>query len=238
MTTFKDRLISLFNQDTKPSHMAAAIGMSIPGFMRIFNDGFIPKADGLIKIHEVTGCNLTWLLTGEGMPYPSAKRHFGSDVQGNGAQATYDVFGHRVDLDEFVFIPRFTLPTEDRLGKSGKRYDEKTLTLAFRKYWIEKQLHANPQDLSVVVVNDDSMESVLNNGDCVLVNHNKNRPGAGLYVISIGDRLLVKRIQPMPGSKLLMTSENKAYSPFELDTSSPADDVSIIGKVEWLGHQT
>lgn len=65
MDTFKDRLLSLFDADAKPSHIAAAIGMSIPGFMRIYNEGFIPKADGLIKIHEVTGCDLTWLLTGE-----------------------------------------------------------------------------------------------------------------------------------------------------------------------------
>ena len=68
MNTFKDRLLSLFEADAKPSRIANAIDMSLPGFMRLYNDGFIPKAEGLIKIQEVTGCNLNWLLTGIGQP--------------------------------------------------------------------------------------------------------------------------------------------------------------------------
>ncbi|PIT12297.1 hypothetical protein BGI32_10000 [Snodgrassella alvi] len=80
------------------------------------------------------------------------------------------------------------------------------------------------------------MESVLNDGDTILVNHAKNKPSSDLYVMRIGEDLIVKRMQSLPGRRLLVMSANAAYVPFEIDTSSPASDVSIIGKVEWFGR--
>ncbi|PIT07870.1 S24 family peptidase [Snodgrassella communis] len=239
MTTFKDRLLSLFDTNTKPSHIAASIGMSIPGFMRIFNEGFIPKADGLIKIHQATGCDLTWLLTGKGRPFPDSNesQKIESLVQPDISPlpVLYNVLGRPVDINEFVFIPYYEVKAA--AGSGYYNSDEtNTSVLAFRKYWIKNNLRADPKHLSVITVKGDSMEGVLNDGDNILVNHAKNKPGSGLYVIRIGEDLIVKRVQSLPGGRLLIMSANEAYPPFEVDISSPASDVSIIGRVEWFGR--
>lgn len=81
------------------------------------------------------------------------------------------------------------------------------------------------------------MTGVLEDGDTILVNHAKNRPGNGLYVVRINDELVVKRIQSMPGGKLLFTSANEAYAPFEIDLRDESNDVQVVGKVEWFGRQ-
>ncbi len=42
-------------------------------------------------------------------------------------------------------------------------------------------------------------------------------------------------LQRIPG-KLLVTSENPRYAPFEIDLSNTQDDIAIIGRVEWYGR--
>ena len=91
--------------------------------------------------------------------------------------------------------------------------------------------------LRVISVKGDSMAGVLNERDNILINCGKNKPGNGLYVVRIGNDLIVKRIQSMPGGKLLVTSANEAYAPFEIDAHQEYEDIAIIGKVEWFGRQ-
>lgn len=65
----------------------------------------------------------------------------------------------------------------------------------------------------------------------------KKRAGNGIYVLRIGNDLIVKRTQTLPNKRLLISSANEAYAPFELDLNDPSSDVQIIGKVEWLGRR-
>lgn len=241
MQTFKDRLLFLFGNDTGPTQIAKQIGMTFQGFTRIWYDGGIPKAETLIKIREVTGCDLTWLLTGEGSPFPDESQQTklldstSLLLDKDSTSMVYDVLGHTVNVDDFVFIPYYEVKAA--AGSGYYNSDENhTLVLAFRKYWIKNYLRADPNHLSVITVKGDSMEGVLNDGDNILVNHANNKPGSGLYVIRIGEDLIVKRVQSLPGGRLLITSANEAYAPFEVDISSPASDVSIIGRVEWFGR--
>ncbi|MCO6514808.1 MAG: helix-turn-helix transcriptional regulator [Snodgrassella sp.] len=236
--SFKDRLTSLFPND-KISTIALTIGMSSVGLSKIFSKGTLPKAETLIKINEITGCDLRWLMTGTGKPYPDsnqAKQTIAVESKNlTNLPAIYNVLGRPVDIDEFVFIPYYEVKAA--AGSGYYNSDENnTSVLAFRKYWIKNNLRADPKHLSVITVKGDSMEGVLNDGDNILVNHANNKPGSGLYVIRIGEDLIVKRVQSLPGGRLLITSANEAYAPFEVDISSPASDVSIIGRVEWFGR--
>ena len=70
---FLDRLKFLWPANAKPSDFYNKIDMSASGFNRIWKDGAIPTAEYLVKIQEVTGCDLNWLLTGQGEPYLNAK---------------------------------------------------------------------------------------------------------------------------------------------------------------------
>lgn len=236
MDTFLDRLKFLWPHGAKPSDIYNKIEMSASGFNRVWKDGAIPTADYLVKIQEVTGCDLNWLLTGKGLPFADKSRpeNVGAFPVSNTGSGAVDTLGNPVDLREFVFIPRYSV--EAAAGHGQAVNDEKPLfCMAFRRYWIENYVTRQTDKLSVIAVKGDSMEGILNHGDNILINHAETEPRDGLYVLRIGNDLFVKRVQRMPG-KLLVTSANPHYAPFEIDLSHTDDDIAIVGRVEWFGR--
>ena len=233
--TFKSRLQLLW-PDLTLEEIASKIDMSYMGLNKVFAKDGLPKAETLIKIQDVTGCDLNWLLTGKGVPYLDRARSENAGafpVSDTGAGAV-DTLGNPVDLREFVFIPRYSV--EAAAGHGQTVSDEKPLfCMAFRRYWIENYVTRQTDKLSVIAVKGDSMEGILNHGDNILINHTETEPRDGLSVLRIGNDLFVKRVQRMPG-KLLVTSANPHYAPFEIDLTADNTDIAIIGRVEWFGR--
>lgn len=226
MDTFKDRLAFLWKDEARQAKIAADIDMTIAGFSRIWNEGGLPKSETLKKIKQLKGCSIDWLLTGEGSPFP--------DSEAPKATAT-DTLGNPVDIDEFVFVPRYDI--QAAAGHGQLVGDEQPIfAMAFRRYWIENYVTRDIKKLSVISVKGDSMEGVLNDGDTILINHGQTTPRDGLYVLRLNENLLVKRLQLIPGGIVNVISANEAYPTFEIDLKNPTDDVAIIGRVEWFGR--
>lgn len=226
METFKDRLVFLWKSEARQAKIASDIEMTIAGFGRIWNEGGLPKSETLKKIKKLKGCSIDWLLTGEGEPFPGAKPE---------KPAACDTLGNEVDTDEFVFVPRYDIRAAAGYGQFVD-HEEPVFTMAFRRHWIENYVTRDVKNLSVISVKGDSMEGVLNDGDSILVNHSENTPKDGLYVLRINENLLVKRLQIVPGGIINVISANEAYHAFEINLNHPADDVEIIGRVEWFGR--
>ena len=226
MDTFKDRLAFLWKDEARQAKIAADIDMTIAGFSRIWNEGGLPKSETLKKIKQLKGCSIDWLLTGEGSPFP--------DSEAPKATAT-DTLGNPVDIDEFVFVPRYDI--QAAAGHGQLVGDEQPIfAMAFRRYWIENYVTRDIKNLSVISVKGDSMEGVLNDGDTILINHGQTTPRDGLYVLRLNENLLVKRLQLIPGGIVNVISAKEAYPTFEIDLKNPTDDVAIIGRVEWFGR--
>lgn len=226
MDTFKDRLAFLWKDEARQAKIAADIDMTIAGFSRIWNEGGLPKSETLKKIKQLKGCSIDWLLTGEGSPFP--------DSEAPKATAT-DTLGNPVDIDEFVFVPRYDI--QAAAGHGQLVGDEQPIfAMAFRRYWIENYVTRDIKNLSVISVKGDSMEGVLNDGDTILINHGQTTPRDGLYVLRLNENLLVKRLQLIPGGIVNVISANEAYPTFEIDLKNLTDDVAIIGRVEWFGR--
>lgn len=209
--------------------------MSITGFMRVWNEGAIPKAETLIKIKEAKGCSIDWLLTGHGDGAPA---HLSPQADAGTANSCLcvDTLGNPVNLHDFVFIPRYNLKASAGHGLDANG-EKPIFSMAFRRYWIDNFLRIDPHDLSVLSVKGDSMEGVLNDRDVILVNHADNTPKDGLYVLRIDGDLVVKRVQRLPAGKLAIISANEAYITFDIDPSDPSQDFAIIGRVVWFGRQ-
>jgi phage repressor protein C with HTH and peptisase S24 domain len=56
-------------------------------------------------------------------------------------------------------------------------------------------------------------------------------------VLRLNNDLVVKRVQPLPGGRVQVSSANESYLPFELDLQALGEDVAIIGRVVWFGRQ-
>jgi phage repressor protein C with HTH and peptisase S24 domain len=55
----------------------------------------------------------------------------------------------------------------------------------------------------------------------------------GVYVVRLGDTLVVKRVAALGAGRLSLLSQNMAYPPVEVG----ADEVEIIGRVVWKSER-
>ncbi len=120
-------------------------------------------------------------------------------------------------------------------GPGSLADDEYAESMGFAPKWL-RRLGANPANLSLIVVDGDSMAPTLGDGDDIMVDHGAaTRPlRDGIYVLRMDDVLLVKRVAMGPSGKLTVRSDNPQYPDWE-DVSP--ESVNIIGRVVWTGRR-
>lgn len=232
---FHDRMRRILSEHSSEAAFAKSAGLSQSGFNRMMRQEGFPTLPVLVAIANASGYSIQWIATGDG-----PERNGGISPSHRDASlvpcACTDTLGNPVDLEEFVFIPRYNLKAA--AGHGAAVAGEKPMfSMSFRRYWIDNYLRIDPKDLSVLSVKGDSMEGVLNDRDVILVNHADTSPASGLYVLRVEGDLIVKRVQKLPGGKLKVLSANQAYEPFEVDPASPVGDFAVIGRVVWFGRQ-
>ena len=120
-------------------------------------------------------------------------------------------------------------------GPGSLADDEFAESMGFAPKWL-RRLGADPANLSLIVVDGDSMAPTLGDGDDIMVDHAAaTRPlRDGIYVLRMDDVLLVKRVAMGPSGKLTIRSDNPQYPDWE-DVSP--ESVNIIGRVVWTGRR-
>lgn len=112
----------------------------------------------------------------------------------------------------------------------------KTEPMAFRTDWLKKE-GLSPDRLAVIRAKGDSMEPTISNNDIILVYLcNGEALRDGLYVLRIGDSLLVKRLQFDPFGGFKIISDNPGYET-QVVTKDQRADVHIVGRVAWAGKK-
>lgn len=130
------------------------------------------------------------------------------------------------NTDEFVFIPRYR-----------ENADAEHVTMAFRRYWVEKYLHATTDQLTVYRIEDDAMVGTFNQADNVLIN---SKPvdviRDGLYALIINGAMVVRRIQALPNNIIRVMPDNPKYPSFEVELTEDCG-VEIVGVPVWYSRQ-
>jgi len=217
-----------------PSEAARKAGVTLATLSRWRKGEADPSRSNLVKLADAAGVRIEWLAAGRGDMLVSASPL--GHPAGKEPCSCLDTLGNPVDLEEFVFIPRYNLKAAAGHG-AAVAGESPMFSMSFRRYWIDNYLRIDPKDLSVLSVKGDSMEGVLNNKDVILINHADTSPTSGLYVLRVDGDLLVKRVQKLPGGRLAILSANEAYMPFEVDPSKPEGDFAVVGRVVWFGRQ-
>lgn len=180
----------------------------------------IPGLETLRKFREETGKPIGWLL-GEDITHPIVTS-LDHDNLPSSTDATSTNAG---SSDEFVYIPRYP-----RNGSPEQ------VTMAFRRYWVEKYLQANPEELIVLRVDDDVMEGTFNRADNILVNCNPQGPVKdGLYALYINEAMVVRRIQVLPNNVIRVMPDNPRYPSFETSLEE-GSGVEIAGVPVWYSR--
>ncbi len=130
---------------------------------------------------------------------------------------------------DWVEVPRLPLGASAGPG-SFAGGEEPVGAFGFQASWLRQQ-GLDPAMLSAIVVEGDSMEPLLRDGDEIVVDRTSRPHQDGIHVVRADDALLVKRVAFGRPGIVRLTSENPAYEPFEL----PLADVEIVGRVVWKG---
>jgi len=108
---------------------------------------------------------------------------------------------------------------------------------AFEAQWLRTIGAGNPQKLSIIRVEGDSMFPTLADGDDILVDTGeaRDRPRDGIYVLRMDDALIVKRLSVNPASRRAsIESDNTAYPSWP---DCALSSIDIVGRVVWAGRR-
>jgi phage repressor protein C with HTH and peptisase S24 domain len=105
--------------------------------------------------------------------------------------------------------------------------------LAFKREWLSRVLGITHPDILLSEVRGDSMADTLYDGDLVLVDMRQNRLDASaVYVLKVGDALLVKRVQHNLNGTVTVKSDNPKYETVILK-GDKLNELQIVGRVVW-----
>ena len=133
------------------------------------------------------------------------------------------------DRSEWIDVPRLDIGAS--AGPGAIPGEESAFdSLRFSKRWLTEQGLEGAQ-LSLIIVEGDSMEPLLNDGDQILVDQTPHPFRDGVHVLRLDDTLMVKRVASAGGGRFSLLSQNLAYPPVSVE----AEDVEIVGRVVWKG---
>ncbi|MCF8042424.1 MAG: helix-turn-helix domain-containing protein [Desulfarculaceae bacterium] len=158
---------------------------------------------------------------------------------------TPDLFG-TLDTEEKMELDRggyVLLPLQGIRATRKVTYDEGDSLSSFEQQlfnvsWINFENDLKVGNLLLVPVIGDAMVPSLNPGDLVLVDKTRSHvPDDGLYALSMDGDMLIKRLRKRPGRKVQVISDNEVYGSFEFDLASPPEEMSVVGRVIWMGRK-
>lgn len=212
--------------------LAKVLGTDKNTLARYRQEKSLPQGKVIERLVSHYNFNPMWLFKGLGEPFPGARAKY-PEVCGPEV-ADFQTIPAQPDFpaDDFVFIRQVNGKISAGVGLMPDNSAD--LQCAFRKDYIKRK-GGKPDNMSLIKVAGDSMEPTLLDGDLVLINHSRNTvaPQGGIYAISIGSEIMIKRIQLLfPENRLRILSDNPHYEPIEADPGQ----VKINGKVIWFGR--
>lgn len=112
-------------------------------------------------------------------------------------------------------------------------------SFGFKKEWVKDTLGADPEQVCLFEVEGESMAPTLRPGDAVLVGcHDSSvEPHDGVYVVKVGGKPLLKRLQLLPEGKLRVSSDNTMFEAFVVDQQIGSEQLELVGRVLWAGRR-
>ncbi|QMT34807.1 LexA family transcriptional regulator [Neisseria wadsworthii] len=186
--------------------MARKLGVS-PSVVGGYNRRQTVPLEQCIKIAELTGVSLDWLILGKGEKNnDNIAAHSNSD---------------------FTTVPLYDTPAS---AGNGSFFDTENIIqhIPFDIGWLKRE-GLQVKHLVCLPIKGDSMQPGLIDGDIVLVNRAAQQ-GDGVFVLRIGDALRIKRLQWLANGSLRISSDNPLYQPEILNLSQLDDSqFAIIG---------
>lgn len=204
--------------DLSIATIAKRLGVSVQS-VYLWQQGSIPKANRLRELADLLGVSLQWLVYGNEEPH--------------------SMLDHQTGV---VVIPQLNIePSAGFGGYVDSESDCVVKMIGLTSEWLNQTLPGtNQKSLVVHSVAGDSMEPTLKDHDFVLLDTSIDRVTRdGLYIVGFDGLLFAKRIQIVPGKKLVLISDNNAYQPVTVDLADESSSFRVIGRIvySWTGEK-
>lgn len=196
--------------------------------LRKYMSGSLPGMKHLVTISDQASVNLVWLTTGQGPVYKEDLQLARQEQQ---PFLIKNLEGRQVEFKpspNLCHLPILDLRASCGLGAFISSEAVQAVFSATSS-WIRRELGANPEDLSLVFADGDSMADTIKPEEIVIVDRSKaKRPGDGIWVFLYEEGLFIKRLQFIPGKQIKVKSDNPHYEPYTL---TPDDSFRLLGRV-------
>jgi len=194
----------------------------------------IPDMDFLIDLAEISGVSLIhWI----GLRIEASKSA-GAAKAKSAFDAIEAACGSSPGQAEkpFASLPLYDLREAANAISTPVQGHVSDEMLQFSTAWIKRELNAEPSDLFQIRVDDESMVPALRPGDTILLDRRATQPDReGIYMLTMNDVPLIKRLQILPGRIIKMASDNPAYETFSIPLSHINNQhLTILGRVVWV----
>lgn len=216
---------------------ARIMGVSVKSVER-WKAGKEPSFKGILRLARHANVSLEWLSTGYGSHIPRGvpaleardQRALKEGTFHNKAPEELEALS-QANMQGFVALPVMSLSASAG-GGAAVVSEHQTGVINFDRDWLYNTLRLNPAHLFTMPTVGESMEPTIKAGEFLLVSRAEEHTalGDGIYIIRLEGDILVKRLQRIPGGKLLISSDNPAYKPYEIKVNDGID-FSILGKV-------
>lgn len=194
--------------------------------MRKYLLGSMPGLDNLLIIANAANVTLDWLAAGKGPMRPSTGQFLAftaSDAE------------HRQ-----VLLPRYDIRASAGSGTLVVSEDVEE-HFAVGRDWLRRNLPPwAPLNARVGVLENggDSMWPTIQDGDLLMIVQDvewRIVERGGIFVFTLDDRLLLKRLQVLDNGDLRIISDNKVYEPMTVLRSDIPNRLILHGQVFFAG---
>lgn len=202
--------------------------------MRAYLKDTMPGLDKLVAIADASGVTLDWLARGmepKSITGGDAAGHVSMPSAGQGGMLMIQQAG---STEGFALVPRLDIQASAGNGRIAIN-EEPLEYLAFQAAWLRGR-GINPASARILTARGDSMEETIRDGDVLLVDTSIDRVrDNSIYVVILGDMVLVKRIHGRINGSLQLISDNPRY-PAEEVPKGEVDQLQVAGRVAWYGR--
>ncbi len=132
---------------------------------------------------------------------------------------------------QYVPIPRFNIQAAAGSGALAE-HEQIVEYFAFDLDFLRNHLRRDPKNLVLIEARGDSMDPTIRDGDILAVDLTFGQPlhNAQLYVIRVGENLMVKRLELLLDGGVIVHSDNPRYAPQSVPRSQ-LETLNILGQV-------
>lgn len=203
-----ERVSSLAKSAGNLSELARLAGVSNSALTRCLNGG-APSIDTARALCAAAGVSIDWLVNGR---------------------------DHQSKNSSSLRIPFFKVEASAGMGLIPHENEKETQFIDLPIGTLAGTHYSHNSDLFAIQAKGDSMEPTIRSGCLLLVNRSDQQLREGIYVVTRGEAMLVKRTQPRENQILRLKSDNAQYEHEDIDLKDTSQNFHILGRVIWVGN--